>query len=183
MLKPFKVVEEREAFNADGRVVVIEADLITSEDKKVTWRFAKVPDIVIVLPLADDGKVYLKKEWRANRKDFVWGLPSGLIDKDETPEQTAQRELQEEVGNKAEKLTKLISVYPTNHIRAQFHLFLAEGLLASVLQGDEHEHLEVSVLPFDEAYDLVLKQQTPVAQDALAFSLVSELRAKLPEGA
>lgn len=175
-MKPFKIVEEREAYNADGRIVVIETDLITPEDKNITWRFAKVPDIVIILPLDSDGKVRLKREWRANRKDFVWGLPSGVIDKDETPEETAQRELQEEVGAKAEKLTKLITVFPTNHIRAQFHIFLAEGLSASVLQGDEHEHLEVTVLPFDEAYDLVTKQQTPTAQDALAFTLVAKNR-------
>lgn len=177
-MKPFKIIEEREAYNADGRIVVVETDLITPEDKSVTWRFAKVPDIVIILPLDTDGRVRLKKEWRANRKDFVWGLPSGVIDKGETPEETAQRELQEEVGTKAEKLTKLITIFPTNHIRAQFHIFLAEGLSASVLQGDEHEHLEVSVLPFQEARDLVIKQQVPTAQDALAFALVAELRAK-----
>ncbi|MCI0566358.1 NUDIX hydrolase, partial [bacterium] len=147
-MKPFKIIEEREAYNADGRIIVVETDLITPEDKKVSWRFAKVPDIVIILPLDTDGKVYLKKEWRANRKDFVWGLPSGVIDTGETPEETAQRELQEEVGTKAEKLSKLMTVFPTNHIRAQFHLFLAEGLSTSVLEGDEHEHLGVSILPF-----------------------------------
>ena len=174
MLKPFSIVEEREAFTVP-RIVVLEAELITPKDEKVVWRFAHVQDIVIVLPITDDN-VYLKKEWRVNRKDFVWGLPSGVVDKGETPEEAAQRELQEEVGNRAEKLTKLLTVYPTNHIRAHFHLFMAEGLSASILDSDEPEYLEVRALPFEEAYDLVLRQQTPTMQDALAFELVAKLR-------
>jgi 8-oxo-dGTP pyrophosphatase MutT (NUDIX family) len=175
-MKPFKIIEERETYNTDGRIVIVETDLTTPEGKKITWRFAKVPDIVIIFPLDSEGKVHLKKEWRANRKDFVWGLPSGVIDKGETAEEAALRELQEEVGVKADKFTKLVTVFPTNHIRAHFHIFLAEGLSSSILLGDEHEILEVSLLPFDEAYNLVVKQQIPTAQDALAFTLVAKFK-------
>jgi len=177
-MKPFKIIEEREVYNAEGRIIIVETDLITPEGKQVTWHFAKGADVVIILPLDSSGRVLLKREWRANRKDFTWGLPSGIIDKGETSEAAALRELQEELGFKAGKLTKLITVFPTNHIRSQFHIFLAENLSPSMLQGDEHEILEVSSLPFDEAYNLVIKQQTPTAQDALAFELAAKLRSK-----
>lgn len=116
--------------------------------------------------------MYLKQEWRANRNNFVWGLPSGVIETGEAPEACAQRELQEEVGVKAGRITKLTTVYPTNHVRAQFHFFLAEALSPSALKGDDDEYLEVAVLPFDEAYVCVVKEQTPTMQDALAFELV-----------
>ena len=59
-----------------------------------------------------------------------------------------------------------------NHIRAQAHLFLATDLSASKLPGDENEILEVQKFPFDVAYNRVVRQQIPSAQNALIFELV-----------
>lgn len=177
MLKPFKILKEREAGKA-GRYPIIEADLETPKGKRVTWSVISGKDIAVVLALDHENNVYLKQEWRLNRKDFVWEVVSGLVEEenptDEQVRTTADREIQEEVGMKAGKLEKLLTFYPFNHIRSRIHLFLATELSESKLQGDEHEFLEVKKLPFQEAYALVMGKQEPTAQNALIFSLVKE---------
>ncbi len=176
MLKPFHVLNER--IKSVGRFFHIEADLITSEDKNVTWDIFSWKDGVVVLAMDENKNVYIKREWRLNRKDFTWEVVSGAIEvgdpTEDDIEKAAQRELQEEIGMKAGKLEKLITIYPFNHMRNKFHIFLATDLSKSSLKADEHEHLEVKKLPFKEAYDLILKQDAPTGQNVIAFELTRD---------
>lgn len=175
-MKPFKILGERETGKA-GRYSIIEAGLETPEGKKVIWSVIDGKDIVVVLALDKEKRVYLKQEWRLNRKDFVWETVSGIVEEDDPTEEqildTAHREIQEEVGVKANKMEKLLTFYPFNHTRIKIHLFLAQDLEESRLPTDEHEFLEVQKLPFQEAYDLVFSQES-TAQNALVFALVKE---------
>lgn len=177
-MKPFQVLSEKLTFEVPGRFAVVEANLETPEHKRVQWSYITGRDIAVVLPLDNDGNVFVKREWRLNRKDFVWEVVSGMVETenptDEQVSQTALRELQEEVGMKAETLKKLITVYPFNHMCSKIHLFLATDLESSKLPTDEHEFVEVACLPFDEAYDLVVKDKEPTAQNALIFALVRD---------
>lgn len=85
-------------------------------------------DWAIVIPVRGDNFVMVK-QWRHGEKSLSIEFPGGVIDKGETPEQAAVRELLEETGCTAEKITKLGSVSPnpalmSNHV----HIFLAENL-------------------------------------------------------
>lgn len=177
MLRPFKVLEERKVGKAD-RYPIIEVDLETPEGKSVTWSVISGKDIAVVLALDAEQKVYLKQEWRLNRKGFVWEVVSGIVEEnnptDEQVSATADRELQEEVGMKAKSLKKLLTFYPFNHMRSKIHLFLATDLTEHKLSRDEHEFLEVQKLPFKEAFDLVVNQQEPTSQNALIFLLAQK---------
>lgn len=179
MSEPFKILAEEVAYKVPGRYAVMLADLETPEGKHTQWSYIHwEKDIVVVLPLTDDHHVYLKKEWRLNRKDFVWEVVSGFVEHINPTEEdiraAADRETQEEVGMKVQHLEKLLTIYPHNHMRCKIHLFLATGLTARKLPGDEHEILEVQKLPFAEAYDLVVNQQEPTAQNALIFMLAKQ---------
>lgn len=179
MLQPFKILAEKIAFEIPNRHAIIETDLETPEGKKVRWTYITGKDIAVVLALDTENQVYLKQEWRLNRKDFVWEVVSGVVEEtsptEKQIEDTAYRELQEEIGMRAHKLKKLLTIIPTNHTRSKIHLFLATDLEVSKLPGDEHEILEVRKLPFAEAYDLVLNQQEPTAQNAAIFLLAKQL--------
>lgn len=176
-MQPFKVLQERKIFS--GRYDVFEIDLETPGGKQVTWSFVAGKDIVVVLALDAENNVYLKQEWRQNRKDFVWEVASGLVPEENPTEEQlqehAQRELQEEIGMKAGSLQKVLTMYPFNHMRAKIHLYLATDLTESKLQGDENEFLEVRKMPFQEAYDLVINKQEPTAQNAVLFLIVKNI--------
>ena len=69
----------------------------------------------------------------------------------ETPEQSANRELQEEIGFGAKKLHFLRSLYSSpSHMYGLMHVFIAQDLYPSQLEGDEPEPLEIVRLPLSE---------------------------------
>lgn len=92
-------------------------------------------DWVIVIAKKDENFLMVK-QWRHGERKLSIEFPGGVIDKGEEPEAAAKRELEEETGYKAGKLTKLGSLNPnpalfSNHI----HIFLAEDLVAT---GEQH---------------------------------------------
>ncbi|MBM7071119.1 ADP compounds hydrolase NudE [Shewanella sp. OPT22] len=102
---------------------------------------------VMIVPIKD-GQLLLAREYAAGTHDYELGFPKGLIDPGETPEQAANRELQEEIGYGAKKLTflKEVSLAPS-YFSSKMSLYIAEGLYESKLEGDEPEPIEV--IPWD----------------------------------
>src|SRR5215467_9477062 len=60
---------------------------------------------VVVMPVLDDGKIVLIRQYRYAARQYLWELVAGRIDEGETPLQAAARELKEETGYSAERLT------------------------------------------------------------------------------
>jgi ADP-ribose pyrophosphatase len=106
---------------------------------------------VAVLAIQDDGKIVLVRQYRYPVDDFVWELPAGRLDPGESPEEAAQRELQEEIGFKAGRLQKMAFFHTTpGFCDESMHVFRATGLIASKAQGDEDERIEVQAFTLSE---------------------------------
>ena len=106
------------------------------------------PDWVIVIPEKNQNFLMVK-QWRHGENKLSVEFPGGVIDKGETPEEAAVRELEEETGYKAGKLTKIGCVNPNPALfNNKVHFFLAEELIESGKQKlDEDEfinYMEVS---------------------------------------
>lgn len=175
-LKPFIVKSEEVIPTANPHLTIINSTLIAPTGDEVVWGYIKTHAAAVIFAVDDMRNVYLKKEWRLGRKDFVWELPAGFIEQENpTQEQiknAANRELQEEIGVKARSLEKLITVYPSNYMTMLSHIYFATGLEKSKLPGDKHEYLEVKKLPIQEAYELITNTQIPNSQTMIAFAEV-----------
>ncbi len=103
-----------------------------------------------------DGAVDVALAARRTRKgDLAWGLPKGLVEKGEAPEETAVREVQEETGLVAEIVEPLgdISywyVWDEERIRKKVTFFLMEAVGGDVSVHD-HEMEDVRWFPLQEA--------------------------------
>ena len=88
------------------------------------------PGAVTVVPLHDDGTVSVVRQYRAAVDAMVLEIPAGTRDKaDETPEETARRELAEEAGLEAARWEVLIGTWNTPGVSDQHTtIFLATGL-------------------------------------------------------
>ena len=85
-------------------------------------------DWVNVVPVTADGRVVLIKQWRHGSQDWAVEIPGGLVDPGETPVQAAARELAEETGYAAPKLTFLGKVNPNPALFDNTcHTLLAQG--------------------------------------------------------
>ena len=67
------------------------------------------PDGVIILSLTDKGEIILVRQFRPAIKEHTLEFPSGYVEKNETPELTAARELYEETGYKCKEIKQIFS--------------------------------------------------------------------------
>ena len=99
---------------------------------------------VLVIPMLNDDTVLMIYEYSGGTDRYELGLTKGKIDKGETPLEAAGRELKEEIGYGAKKLTflKTITLAP-GYQSSETHIVLAEDLYEEQADGDEPEPLEV----------------------------------------
>src|SRR4029453_695904 len=84
---------------------------------------------VAALAVHDDGRVVLIRQYRYAADQSLWELPAGRLDPGETPAEGAARELEEEVGLRAEKIEPLSDFYTTPGFCDEvLHLFRLTGL-------------------------------------------------------
>ena len=112
---------------------------------------------VMIIPLLNDQTVLLTREYAAGTERYELALPKGLSEHGETPEQAANRELMEEAGYGAHKLTRLktLTLAP-GYLNHRMELVLAEHLFEQRLEGDEPEEIEVvpwSLLELDALFE------------------------------
>ena len=110
-----------------------------------------------ILPIDADGQVLLVRQFRYPFGELLLEIPAGKLDPPEAPEQCAVRELKEECGVTAGKLTSLGTLYPTPaYVDEVIHMFLAEELSPAVQHLDDGEFLEVEKLPLETLVEQVL---------------------------
>lgn len=134
-----------------------EVDLEFPSGKRLTYEIVD-SDIqgVTVVPIKEDGTILFVREYFAGAGEYQLGLCKGGIESGSTPEETANKELQEEVGYKAGRLDKLAEVFlHPAYSTAKTHIFLARDLQDSKLVGDEGEELEVVPYSFKDVEELI----------------------------
>ena len=100
------------------------------------------PGSVVVLPVLSDGKIVLVRQYRHATGQYLWELVAGRMEKGENPKKGAARELKEETGYRAKKLTVFLDVFPTpGFLQERMYLLLAEGLTAGEASPEDDEKL------------------------------------------
>jgi len=108
------------------------------------------------IPLFEDGTTALVRQWRYPMGRYSLEIAAGRIEPGDTPEHTAARELEEELGLRAEAFRKLaeFSVAP-GYCEERIHVYLATGLVKSAQNLDDDEEIESVQMPLAEALRLV----------------------------
>ena len=111
---------------------------------------------VFVVPINARGEVLFVVEPAIPDNSPVLSIPSGAIEPDEDSIKAANRELQEEVGFKAERIDFLCEVNPmAKHAVSRNTILLARDLVPSELQRDEAWPIKSEAIPFDEFESLI----------------------------
>ena len=97
-----------------GSILEFYKDTMVTPDGKVTyWDHIEHKGAAAVVPVLDDGRIVLVRQYRNSPDEETLEIPAGGLEADEPTELAAIRELEEETGYKAERknVKKLISVY------------------------------------------------------------------------
>ena len=114
------------------------------------------PGAVCCVPILPNGEIVLIRQYRYAVKEEMIEIPAGKLDKNEIPEKCALRELEEEIGYKANKLTLLANIHPAvGFTDEKMWLYLAEDLIKTKQSLDADEYLTLSPTKLEEAVDMV----------------------------
>jgi len=141
----------------EGRRINVRVDEVSMADgRRARREVVEHPDAVVVLAIRDDGDIAFVRQWRHPTGRALLELPAGRVDPGETPEQTARRELREEVGLDPARLDYARGFFVAPGFADEFlHGFIARDCVESPLEADEDEELIVEWKPLGEAIDLV----------------------------
>ena len=132
-----------------GSFLDIRKDRVTLPNRKTSTReWIKHPGAACIIPVMSDGNIALIKQYRYPVQSEMIELPAGKLDPGEDPEKCASRELEEEIGYTAGKLTFICKIHPAIGFASEvMWIYLAENLTKSSKNTDHDEFVEL--LPTD----------------------------------
>ena len=154
----FRIVGERPAWRGRRiRVAVLEVE--APDGERFEREVVHHPGAVAMVPLHEDGTVTLVHQFRAAVDDTMWEIPAGMRDvADELPEDTAQRELAEEVGLRAGRLEYVARFHNSVGFSDESVVIYLATELSEVeddRQEAEEEHMDVERVPLATALAMV----------------------------
>jgi len=110
----------------------------------------------VVVVAAKEGRGYFVRQYRYATGESLLELPAGTLDPDEDAETAARREVEEEIGLSAERMTLLFEGYVSPGYTDELQRFyLAEGLTECEAEGDDDEFIDIETIPWAEALEMV----------------------------
>ena len=140
-----------------GRIIETRVDtLLMPDGKQITREVVQHPGAVAIIPIDTEDNVLLVRQYRYAAGQSLLELPAGVIEDGESPDDTAQRELQEEIGYASNNLRALGGVYSSPGFCTEFlYLYIARDLVPSRLPGDEDEDISVETIPMSRVDRLI----------------------------
>lgn len=143
----------------DGVILHVYKDSVTLPNGEPAGReLIRHVGAVGVVPLTDDGKVIVERQFRYPLDKVLTEIPAGKLDsKQEDRLDAAKRELQEETGITADSWTDLGVYYPAAAYTDEvLTIYLAEGLHFGEQNLDEDEFINVEAVPLTELLEQVM---------------------------
>lgn len=139
-----------------GKILSLSVYKLSLGGRRVTREVIEHPGAAAMLAI-EDGKLLLVKQHRFPH-GFVLEIPAGTLNKGESPQKCAFRELKEETGYEAKKMTPLVKYYPSIGYNTEvIHCFVASGIKkVSGLELDEDEIISVVKIDFRKVLKMIM---------------------------
>lgn len=147
--------------------------------KRTQYAYLERDEAVIIVPVTRDGEIVMLQQYRYPVDEWCLEVPAGGTHDTENAslEQVARKELREEIGGTAEKLTYVTFFYSANAFsNEKCHVFLAEGVtLSKQPDREESEAIGTQLTPVGDALALARRGEMKTAPCALALLLCKPL--------
>lgn len=147
-------------------------------DYQYTLRF---PDAVLAVVLDKNKNVYIAKEWRSGWNRVLYKLPGGKVEGrgDSAVKMSVKKEILEELGIEARKITKLVALPDDSWVVHHFTVFLAEDIVIKKQKLEKFEHIEVVKMPLKKALEKFTKGNPNMTSESVLGLLLAKEKLKL----
>jgi len=152
--------EARRVVYGNHWIRVREDDVRLPDGRGAPYGVIEGGDAVGVLPFLDSDTVVLVRQYRYVAGRATWEMPTGAAAPGEPLEEAAQRELAEEAGYHAGRLTPLCWLNSNKSVVDEdLHLFVGEDLAPARAEPDDTEFFRVEALPFARVLEMVRESE------------------------
>jgi len=152
-----------------GQIIQVTEEVIGT----TTWERAYLPSGVIIFPINEKGEVLMVEEMRPHEKPSVRIKPvSGILEHDKgSPEENAQREMQEEIGLKAGRIENYWTMRSNGTVNNEQFFFVARDLVPSKFPNPDGEDTIMSIKAFgiEELREKFMKDEIKWSMSTLGF--------------
>ena len=161
----------------DGKILKVHRDEVLLPNGRTSFReWINHPGAVCCVPILPDGKIAMIQQYRYAVKQEMIELPAGKLDKGEIPEDCALRELEEEIGYRANSLTFLANIHPAiGFANENMWLYLAEDLKKTKPKLDCDEFIELVPTKLEDAVEMVYRGDITDAKTIIGLFWVERL--------
>jgi ADP-ribose pyrophosphatase len=170
-MKKFKILSRQTLI--DSPYCPIEKQRVELPDKsQVDWWVQTSYGAVLVVPIMPDGRVLYQKNYKHGCGTFIFEFPAGMIDSGEDPLETAQRELREETGYRADRWVALGQNFsnPTGSTMRYFYFLALDCVLEGEPEREPAEQIELFWAKDLSAFEKKICQ-TPATSSATISAL------------
>ena len=162
----------------DGRIVKLDVDEVRIPNGNVvTLEIIRHRGAAAVVPVDDEGRAVLIRQYRHATSGYLLEVPAGTLDPGEAPEACALREVEEETGLRAARLEPLGWIWTTpGFTDERIWLYLATGLTPTASAHESDEVITVERLPFAEAVEKAASGEITDAKSVCALLRASTRR-------
>jgi ADP-ribose pyrophosphatase len=156
-----------------GKLLTVRVDTVRLASGRETGREVVVhPGAIALVPLLDDGRVVLVRQWRHAVGTMLLEVPAGTREPDEPLERTAARELTEETGYTADRIIPLGAFFTAPGFSTEeIHVYLAVGLHAGNATPEDDEGITLEHLPLADAPAAIARGDLPDAKSIAALCM------------
>lgn len=139
-----------------GRVVALRIDRVMLPSGRRSIReVVEHRGAVAAIPVKGD-KIVLVRQYRYPVGEVIYEIPAGTREEGETPDETMHRELEEEIGYRAGKLTHLFTFYSTPGFTTEsISVYLAEELEPCYRRPEKDESIEVVEIEKEKVLEMI----------------------------
>jgi ADP-ribose pyrophosphatase len=161
----------------EGKIINLRRDTVRLPNgKDATREVVEHPGAVAVVPVLPDGRVLMVRQFRHPVGEVLLEIPAGKLDAGENPDDCALREMEEETGYRAGSMERRASILTgpgfTNEV---IHIYVAKGLIKTVLNLDEDEFLEVQAYEQNDIRRMIREGLICDAKTITAFYLLQDM--------
>jgi ADP-ribose pyrophosphatase len=159
-----------------GRVFKLIRENVTLDNGVTTdFEFVAHPGATAIVPMISDARVLLLKQYRHSLREYIWEIPAGTLDPQESVIDCAKRELIEETGYSAKKWEKLGSFTPVpGYSDERIHIYLAADLQPARQNLDKDEIINVHEVDLSEAMEMIEKGEIQDAKSITGLFLARD---------
>lgn len=164
-----KVISSKIVF--PGEYLKIWRDEVELSNGHKSYReYIKHPGAAMAIPLLANGNILMIKQYRHSIGQVFLEFPAGKKDENENSQQTAARELEEEIGYQSDKITYLTRIHPViGYANELIDLFLAENLNKTDQNRDHDEMLDIIEVTIDELEQAIWQGQVTDVKTQIGF--------------